>query len=279
MAALSLMSGFKIGCDPELFVTDENGRFVSAHGLIPGDKANPHKVEYGAIQVDGMAAEFNIDPVDNFADFNRNIQAVMAQLRDFLPAGYDLAAIPAVVFDEDVWSNTPDEAKELGCSPDFNAWTGGVNPPPKSETNPRLRTASGHLHIGWTEDADMSDMQHIVNGQDLVKQLDWYLGAWSLKMDPDATRRELYGKAGACRYKSYGVEYRVLSNFWLTSRDRRETVWNRLAKGIDDMATVFMPEKAKSYNKHLISTIDQSDQNILGSLTQLFQFPLRTIKG
>lgn len=277
MVAMPLqpMQGFKIGADPELFVLDQNGEAVSAAGLIPGTKAEPYKVKDGAIQVDGMAAEFNIDPVDNFEDFNDKIKSVMKQLTGFLPDGYTLSAVPCVVFDQDVWDAAPEEAKELGCSPDFNAWTGGVNPPPKCSEAPTLRTASGHLHIGWTEDADMGDVQHILNCQDLVKQLDWYLGAWSLKMDPDPTRRLLYGKAGACRYKSYGVEYRVLSNFWLTSRDRRLQVWNRLNQAIYDMRNIFMPDKPKHWQELLVQSLDTSERNKY--LETTFQFPLKTL--
>lgn len=272
---LQPMQGFKIGADPELFVLDQNGKAVSAAGLIPGTKTDPFKVKDGAIQVDGMAAEFNIDPVDNFEDFNDKIKSVMKQLTGFLPIGYSLSAVPCVVFDQDVWDAAPEEAKELGCSPDFNAWTGGVNPPPKCLEVPTLRTASGHLHIGWTEDADMGDVQHILNCQDLVKQLDWYLGAWSLKMDPDPTRRLLYGKAGACRYKSYGVEYRVLSNFWLTSKDRRLQVWNRLNQAIYDMRNIFMPDKPKHWQAMLVRSLDTSERNKY--LETTFQFPLRTL--
>lgn len=269
------MKGFSIGADPELFVLDETGKPVSAAGLIPGTKAVPHKVEGGAIQVDGMAAEFNIDPCTSFTEFNDRIKLVMKQLQGFLPTGYTLSAVPCIVFDEDVWDAAPEEAKELGCSPDFNAWTGTVNPPPNCPSNLRLRTASGHLHIGWTDDADMGDIQHILNCQDLVKQLDWYLGAWSLKMDPDPTRRLLYGKAGACRYKPYGVEYRVLSNFWLTTKERRLQVWNRLNQAIYDMQNMFMPDKAKNYNEFLVSSIGTSKRNRM--LETQFRFPLTTI--
>lgn len=273
--ALEPMNGFSIGADPELFVLDETGKAVSAHGLIPGTKNKPHKVEGGAIQVDGMAAEFNIDPCTTFEQFNDRIKLVMKQLQGFLPTGYTLSAVPCIVFDQDVWDDAPEEAKELGCSPDFNAWTGGVNPPPKCSDVPTLRTASGHLHIGWTDDADMGDVQHILNCQDLVKQLDWYLGAWSLKMDPDPTRRLLYGKAGACRYKPYGVEYRVLSNFWLTSKDRRLQVWNRLNQAIFDMRNVFMPDKPKHWQEMLVQSLDTSERNKY--LETTFQFPLRTL--
>jgi hypothetical protein len=131
-----------------------------------------------------MAAEFNIDPTNNFKDFNRNIQAVINQLEKMLPDDHVLDFIPSVTFDEETFNDAPDKAKELGCSPDFNAWTGEVNPPPAMHDNPFLRTAAGHLHIGWCNDGDLTDPQHIMNCRDLVKQLDWYLGGWSVRRIP-----------------------------------------------------------------------------------------------
>jgi hypothetical protein len=274
---LSVMEGFTFGCDPELFVQDSKGRFVSAEGLIPGTKAEPHAVEGGAVQVDGMAAEFNIDPVSNYSDFRKNINGVRRQLQDMLPSGHTLAVAPSVVFDEDIWDASPEQAKELGCSPDFNAWTGDVNPPPQSESNPRLRTASGHLHIGWTNDADENDTEHMNNCMDLIKQLDWYLGAWSLRLDKDTTRRELYGKAGACRIKPYGTEYRVLSNFWLLNDSRMETTWNRMQMAIHDMRRNFMPESGRAfkYNNLLIESINTSARST--TLERSFKYPITTI--
>lgn len=273
---LDAKEGFQFGADPELFVLDPKGRYVSAAGLIPGDKDNPHKVEGGAVQVDGMAAEFNIDPVTTFKDFNRNIDGVMKQLGEFLPKGYTLSAVPAVVFDEDVFDSSPDDAKVLGCSPDFNAWTGEVNPPPADPDDPRMRCAAGHLHIGWVEGATMDDVQHILNCRDLVKQLDWYLGAWSIKMDPDPTRRKLYGRAGACRYKSYGVEYRVLSNFWVTTRERRLAVWNRTQRAIDAIAQSYLPDRAPpAFNEMLIDSINETTLD--RALAENFRYPISNI--
>lgn len=268
--------GFKFGCDPELFVRDETGRYVSAAGLIPGTKDNPERVEFGAVQVDGMAAEFNIDPVDNFDDFNRNIVKVMAQLKGFLPKGYTLEPISAVQFDPDVFDAAPDDAKALGCSPDWDAWSGEINMPPNDPENPYLRTASGHIHIGWTEDADLNDLQHIMNCRDLVKQLDWYLGGWSVQHDKDPTRRRLYGRAGACRFKDYGVEYRVLSNFWLTTKDKRLAVWNRLQLGIDAMQQQFMPDKVHEMNNfQLQDMINDTKGN--PELMAAFRYPLISV--
>lgn len=271
--AIKAKAGFKFGCDPELFVFNSEGVAVTAEGLLPGTKDVPFPVKYGAVQVDGMAAEFNIDPVDNFKDWNRNISAVLGQLQKMLPAGHTLQAIPAVVFSEEEWAKAPEHAKEMGCSPDFNAWTGGVNSPPRCEEQPTLRTASGHLHIGWTESAELDDIQHITNCRDLVKQLDWHLGGWSLRLDPDPVRRVLYGNAGACRYKHYGVEYRVLSNFWVLQPDRRLAVWNRMQNAINDMRTRFIPDKSQSHDFRLINAINTSTRD--PSLERNFRYPLQ----
>ena len=55
------MAKILVGCDPEVFVA-QGGVFKSAYNLIKGDKKNPQKIRSGAVQVDGMALEFNIDP-------------------------------------------------------------------------------------------------------------------------------------------------------------------------------------------------------------------------
>lgn len=276
-APMPAVKGFLFGCDPELFVRDRNGGLISAHDLLPGTKAEPFPVEDGAIQVDGMAAEFNITPSASFEDFSGRVKNVMRQLQERLPEGCTLDCSPAVVFPEDVFDAAPDSAKELGCTPDFNAWTGGVNAPPHCD-QPRLRTASGHLHIGWTDNVEIADIQHVMNCRDLVKQFDWYLGGWSIKHDPDPTRRVLYGQAGAHRVKPYGVEYRVLSNFWLKSDDMMREVWNRMQQAINDMARLYLPDRVgMAYNKALVSSINTSE--MYKGLPVALPFPLESIYG
>ena len=275
--ALEAFPNFKFGCDPELFVVDGDGKFVCADGLIPGTKDEPFKVELGAVQVDGMAAEFNTDPAESFEEFDRNVSTVLRQLKGMLPRGYDLVALPSVRFEQDVWDSAPYHAKVLGCTPDYNAWTGEANSPPEDKDNPTLRTASGHLHIGWTDDVDTTDATHIGHCQDLVKQLDLYLGGWSLQHDTDPTRRRLYGKAGACRYKPYGVEYRVLSNFWVTSKTTRRLVWNRMQTALYDMADRFFPDSAPvTHQNLLIQSINESSRQTL--LEKAYRYPLLTGK-
>lgn len=277
MTALNAKEGFLFGCDPELFVLDDKGRHVSAAPYIPGTKAQPFKVNKGAVQVDGVAAEFNIDPVSNYRDWEENIKTVMKELQGFLPKGYKLDCVPAVEFDADLWETFSDVSKELGCTPDFNAWTGDVNPPPHDPDNPRMRTASGHIHIGWTNDEDLTDFDHISNCHDFVKQLDWYLGAWSCRADTDNRRRRLYGKAGACRIKPYGVEYRVLSNFWIANPSRRLATWNRVQKAIEDMRKNYLPNKAGvGGNQTLINSINST--SISGIISRNYKYPVHTIE-
>lgn len=222
-----------VGADPEIFMFRE-GKYHSAHGAVKGDKKNPFKVDKGAVQVDGMALEFNIDPAKNEQEFILNLKTVMQTLGEMVP-GYELKAVPVAHFDKAVIDAQPEEALELGCEPDYNAWNNGaVNPRPNGKVN--FRTGAGHVHIGWGKDFDISDPQHIEACIMVTKQLDYYLGLGSLLYDADgAERRIMYGCPGAFRPKSYGVEYRVLSNAWLKDENLMGWVYRMTIKGVQDL--------------------------------------------
>lgn len=212
-----------LGADPEVFV--KRGRFnASAHGMIPGTKERPYPVKDGAVQVDGMALEFNIDPVNRKHAFVHNIQSVLGTLQKMLPEDHRLNIVPAVRFTDNLMAKQPDVAKRLGCEADYNAWTETVNPPPDNNTN--LRTAAGHIHIGWGSGFDINDPAHFLGCCQFTRQLDVFLGLSSLLFDDDKERRKLYGQPGAFRPKSYGLEYRVLSNFWLKHPALQEMVYD-----------------------------------------------------
>tara|TARA_R110002020_G_scaffold287099_1_gene502554 strand:+ start:7507 stop:8298 length:792 start_codon:yes stop_codon:yes gene_type:complete len=208
------MEGILIGADPEVFYREE-GNLVSAYGMIEGDKLNPQPVKDGAVQVDGMALEFNIDPAESSAQWVANIQSVMAQLADMVPGTLDPS--PVAEFGAEYIAEQPLEATDLGCDPDFNAWTGEENEKP--DVDLPFRTGAGHVHVGFTNGAGEGDPAHIEACRMITKQLDFRLGLVSLVLDTCTKRRQMYGQAGAFRPKPYGVEYRVLSNFWLQSED------------------------------------------------------------
>jgi len=220
------MTEFLIGADPELFVRDRKGELVSAHGMIPGTKANPHQVEGGAVQVDGMALEFNINPASTYQEWEANITGVMAQLKEMIPTGYTFDFSPVAEFGADFIKTQPEEARDLGCDPDFNPYNSN-QPFPRPDASTSFRTASGHVHIGWTKDQSIDDPDHWEACSMMARQLDLALLPHSFIWDRDTKRSSLYGKPGAFRPKSYGVEYRSLSNVWVDNADTRYIVYHR----------------------------------------------------
>lgn len=251
-----------VGADPELFMQNPNtGQFISAAdndcpARIPGTKWEPFPVPYGAVQIDGTALEFNIDPAKSVDEFIRNIASVRKTLTEMVP-GYNVVASPVARFDADYFKfEVPSSAQELGCNPDYNGWTADVNPHPDAGGEP-FRTASGHLHIGWTDGADVEDKDHFFLCCRVARQLDYYLGMYSLLWDGDPTRRALYGKAGAFRPKSYGMEYRVLSNRWLDNEALMRWVYNTVQIA---MADAFSGKWAEDvYGDLARSIIDDND--------------------
>ena len=82
-----------IGADPELFLRNPNdNKFVSGHIFNLGDKKAPTPVPFGAVQNDGCAVEFNINPAHTVQEFVHNTQKVLETLRHMTP-GYNLSLI------------------------------------------------------------------------------------------------------------------------------------------------------------------------------------------
>lgn len=218
-----------IGADPELFVFDTKKRtFLSAHSFFPGSKYDPFYTAKGAIQVDGVSAEFNIDPAEDSDTFCENISQVTNAMKIILKtkgsADLTLFTSPVAEFEKEYFDNLPAETKVLGCEPDFNAYTGKPNKMPR--TSEPFRTGAGHIHVGWTEDQIPNEEKHFFDCCQLTKQLDATLYIMSLAWDWDTKRRSLYGAAGAFRPKEYGVEYRVLSNAWVGDADLQEWIFD-----------------------------------------------------
>lgn len=193
---------FTIGADPEVFLTDSQGKYKSIIGMIGGTKDAPKIItDRGhAVLEDNVAAEFNIPPCDSFESFKTEIQFTLAKIQDMLPQ---------LVFSKESAVSFPEEELQtqdawiFGCEPDFNAWSGYENPKPCAD-DINLRSAGGHIHVG----TDLDDKR-------VIQAMDYFLGVPSVLLDNGTLRRNLYGKAGAYRPKPYGCEYRTLSNFWI----------------------------------------------------------------
>ncbi len=224
-----------VGCDPELFLRDRaTGLPVSAFGLIPGTKHEPYEVPDGMVQVDGMALELGCTPSTTAQQFDSSIVSVLATLRGMVPDTLAFDISPSIVFPDAVLDAMPDDAKVLGCDPDYNAYSFDENPRPVPPI-PGLRTASGHIHVGLGFFDDYRGRAHFEQMAKLVRTMDRFVGTASVLMDPDTTRRQLYGRAGAFRVKPYGCEYRVPSNAWLKSSRRRRVMFTLVNRTIQHL--------------------------------------------
>lgn len=218
-----------VGCDLE-YAVENNGHFIPAGQLpIEGTKGHPDRYPSGGIEIDCCAVELTFPPASTKESFIKNIMTHYQFAQERFKDWGNLVTRPSVFFDEAVLHRTR-YAMTMGCDPDANAWTGKPNPSPSPAGN--IRSFGGHVHI---EDGDV----------DTIKACDLTLGMWSVLHDTDTDRKKLYGRAGAYRPKPYGVEYRVLSNFWCNNEHYIGQVWDltqmarSIAREVDDIAKTF----------------------------------------
>jgi hypothetical protein len=213
---------FTIGTDPE-FPLQIGGKYVSAIPYIKGTKKKPHNLNCGGtLQRDNVAVEFATAVAQSESDFVNKIQETLIETRSLLPENSMLLATPSAHFNRS--ELTHKEAQEIGCEPDYNAWTGEINEPPtKDFVAGTLRSFGAHIHTGH---------QSLLKGwakKEMIQIQDYCVGMPSVQLDYSEEakeRRKLYGKAGAYRPTEYGVEYRTLSNFWLKSPDLVKLIYN-----------------------------------------------------
>lgn len=224
------MENITIGADPELFIINEKTRkVISAVGLIPGEKGNPYKADdmpngFG-LETDNILAEFNIPPATKRSEFINSIEYMKNYIDKFVkninPNFGILCAASRMVNKDQLES---DQAKEFGCSVDYNVYTECANPKPEGNST-RLRSCGFHIHIGY-------DNPNVDESLALIKLLDLYLGVPFILRDKDTRRRTLYGKAGCFRLCPYGLEYRTLSGAAMKDTDSLNFIWDQLCKAI-----------------------------------------------
>lgn len=249
----------KLGCDPELFMIDRNGKLRASCGLIGGTKRNPMPLPLGdgyAVQEDNVAIEFNIPPAEDVQAFVSSIRKTMNFLEEGINKmyGFKLSPLSAASFPED--QLVAPAALEFGCEPDFNAWTGKKNPKPKAEDK-NLRSCGGHVHIGFDKNE--------VRLERAIKCCDLFMGVPAVLMDEGEKRKELYGKRGAYREKVFGGEYRVLSNFWIKEDRLIQWVWDNVHKAVDAAKSPFAIDE---YDEAILDAIDNNNKEAAAYLVK-----------
>ena len=229
------MCDWTIGCDAEIMLV-RDGVLVSAVDLLPSS-TEPLPLPYGGIFYDNVLAEFTIEPAKNKQTFVKHLQGnLQAAKAMFARQGLGVRIVSSARYPKEELQSVI--AKQFACVPDFDAYTLKSNEPYAHASKTTLRSAGAHIHVGHEVFGDPSG-ECPVNAKailEMVKMMDLYLGLPSLSKDNTKEareRRKLYGKAGAHRPKPYpGVEYRTLSNFWISTVADIEWVYDQTAKAL-----------------------------------------------
>ncbi len=221
-----------IGADPEVFVnslvTDARGRAVRwepipAFGLFGGNKEKPVQMEgleagYMYLE-DNAALEFNIPPQETSGGFVDAIQAAKSWMQRNLLDERKLTYSEQSVMELAPKYQRDPRGQEVGCLADHDSYDndGAKRKPFSGATLGNTRYAGAHIHLAYNVE--------VVPAFVAARFLDLFLSLPYIEYDKQGPRRDTYGKAGLFRPKSYGVEYRTLSNWWVfTSTAMQERV-------------------------------------------------------
>lgn len=212
------MNSFSFGTDPEFMLT-HNYELKSAISILP-KKENAVTRDGHNYYFDNVLAEIAVKLANNKEEALRNVRSALHGLAQVIqPAKFIIKAS----------SNYPKrelnclDAKIAGCNPEWNVYSLQQVFPPNEDVDlldgyyqfkTPFRSAGGHIHIGSDR------LQDPMEAFSVIRMMDLFLGIPSLFLDTDETskdRRKIYGHAGSHRIPDYGLEYRALGNFWLSS--------------------------------------------------------------
>lgn len=226
ISATKLLNVYKveaaIGSDPELF-------FVRGDEVVPSKLVVPAGGSGGVIR-DGFQGELNPSANGCRQTAGSNIaNAFLEAVRLAREAGTEVSMKIGHRMPDSVWKSTPMAMRRFGCNPTENAHELRFHR--VTGLRERFRAAGGHIHIGLSR-GTMNDPAKLVSIMDIVAGNTCVL----VDRDPDnAERRKNYGRAGEYRIKPYGIEYRVLSNFWLKSY----TLWSMASVLVRNAASIY----------------------------------------
>ena len=217
-----------LGSDPELFVAT-NGQVVGAEKVIPKEGLFTPSSSKSSIVLDGVQLELHPSPNKCRGLIANDFKAIFMKLKRQLDSkGATASFEPLIKMDKHELSKLSEAARRLGCAPSKNI----ANPTAtiKVPKNFRTRSAGGHIHV-QLHGAGYNYYPYNLpilpkNIETLIKLYDCLPGLSSVLIDRDphnAERRKLYGRASEYRDHTQGaaggmgVEYRVLSNYWLRS--------------------------------------------------------------
>lgn len=215
-----------LGCDPEFFFKSK-GEVIGAEKFIP-EEGIAHDANHGGQSkfiIDGVQAELNPSPSNCRANLANEIAACFNMLsKQITKSGKDISVdfSRTIEISKENLMELNEKAREFGCAPSMstNKKKAAIKINKIDPMEYRIRAAGGHIHIGKTDFNKGLTRALTTDHIKTVNMLDILCGNTAVLVDRDEgniERRKVYGRAGEFRLPEHGLEYRTLSNFWLTA--------------------------------------------------------------
>jgi hypothetical protein len=203
-----LGSSYPSGTDPEFFVVDGAGEVMPARSFLR-DKAHSPSMYF-----DGLQAEITTSGEQCLEVLSKRIALGLQNAQNVAKRINPDARIVAknhFKFSPERMASFSPEDIRFRCSSSLNIYD-DLGEVPEAREYP-WRFAGGHIHIGC-----LARYAPVIKA--MVRALDGIVGVAGVSLArhwDTAERRRMYGRAGEFRLPKHGLEYRVLSNFWLCS--------------------------------------------------------------
>tara|TARA_R100001086_G_C11848217_1_gene261055 strand:+ start:39488 stop:40711 length:1224 start_codon:yes stop_codon:yes gene_type:complete len=201
--SLQKSSAGRAGADPELFIENKDCEVIRASRFVKDKGAE--------VANDGFQIEIH-PAAQGCRQFLASHVAILLSKAQELAKSRSCSLtfdIGRTMCDRE-WEQAEEEDKQFGCEA-----TESIHEPNRTRISglkERFRSCGGHIHLGIGVTFAQKNVKTLVSLMDLL------CGNTFVILDRDEVnikRREHYGRAGEHRIKPYGIEYRVLSNFWL----------------------------------------------------------------
>lgn len=248
-----------MGCDPEFFLKLD-GEVIGAEKIIP--KAGLH---YGnsKIIIDGVQAELNPRPNTCRGLLGNEIAACFRTLEQQIKAKNRKVTCDfsrTVEISKENLMELDEKSRKFGCAESQTIYAklkAGLKLNKVDPTEYRTRAAGGHIHLDKVNYHSSITRALTTDHKRTVAILDLVCANTAVLVDRDdgnIERRKMYGRAGEFRLPKHGLEYRTLSNFWLTSSQLFS-----FAFGMTRLAVLIMAQNNhEELYKELTSLVPQS---------------------
>ena len=266
------------GADPEFPLTTKNGVPVAPWVITKGTKDNHELIGGGDCELhsDGVALEVNFNAAHGHS-FKKRVRYVYNLVKSYCQerGAYISVAPEFRGYSKDILEH-PLVTSAIGCNLDYSAYSQATSiprPPPVDSIKGDMRYFGGHLHFGY--DISLCPPWAFVRFVEALVYLP------IMRYDSQKERRKYYGCAGLFRPKSYGVEYRTPSNFWVSRDNCIDVITYNTTQIVQ--ALMESPEKTnkwfkdqpwKDVKRHVDTGESNGGTSLFSSMRSSFPMPL-----